>query len=198
MTASCDLHVLNEGGGAMADPVQPEPKKINRPGFKSGEFEPHPSGLKFSKKGRGAPPPPTNPTGKAHWNTGRTFKRDWRGGWGPIADPRSKLSKLVLRIESTELVPVYGRADDVGVRALMRETAQWKALARMTLSRIGVDKEATVRKASGMSRMASSKEAELSRLVGRVKEWRPTSGAELAALAAAERTKAQNHTERRT
>jgi hypothetical protein len=181
-----------EGDEIVAGSVQPESENIDGRRSESSRQVTPESVPKILGKGQGAPRPPKRSPDSPHWNLGRTFRKPWAGGWGPLGDPRSKLYKLALRIEATELEPVYGRVDDVGVQNLMRECSQWKALARMMLSRIGIDKEATVRKASGMSRMGSSKEAELARLVGRRKPWEPQSGLELAAYQAAEEAKKKN------
>jgi hypothetical protein len=124
-----------------------------------------------------------HPGGPGHPKYGKKSPTSWRGGWGPLGDPRSKLSKLVRRIEAEELRPLYPQAGSVGAGGLLREVAEWKALSRMYLETIGIDKGSTPRKAASATKVAMSKEAELARLIGKVTEWRPTSGAELMLLA---------------
>jgi hypothetical protein len=123
-------------------------------------------------------------SGPDHPGFGRKFPTGWSGTWGPIGDPRSKLFKLALKIERQELIPQYGRPDQIGAQGLMREAACWKALARMTLSTIGVNAASTPRKAASMTKMAKAIEGDLARLIGKVKSWQPASGQELMDYAA--------------
>jgi hypothetical protein len=183
-------HALNEGGKSM---IEPDPDETDRRRFNAVRQTTRTHEPNFSKKGKGAPPPPLNPTGAAHWNYGRTLKRGWAGSYGPAGDPRSKLAKLIRRIEEEELIPLYGRPAELGAQTLLREVATWRGMARAMLNEIGLSKDASVRKAAGMSRMASSKEAELRTLMGKVKPWEPTRGADLIRLRAEMKHKEKTH-----
>jgi hypothetical protein len=157
----------------------PDPRRYVSDSARHGLSEPKKMG-----KGHGASNLPKTLPGARHPNYGKKFPAGWKGSLGPLGDPRSRVAKLVLKIERTELIPIYGVPQDIGVAGVMRETAQWRALARTTLMNIGIDKSATARKAAGLSRMATSKESELRQLVGKVTAWSPTSGRDIMALRA--------------
>jgi hypothetical protein len=136
-------HTMGHDGGdeTMAEPVQPELEKIDVP-RRSESARPniHDQVPKILAKGKGPPLPPKNPRGREHWNFGRKLSRGWKGTPGPVGDPRSKAHKLALRIQREELIPQYGQPEGVGLETLMFEVAAYRALARLTLFRIGLVK----------------------------------------------------------
>jgi hypothetical protein len=184
----------DERDETVAELVQPEPEKIEGRRSNASRQNIHHQAPKILAKGKGPPPPPKNPRGAAHWNYGRNLTRGWAGTPGPVGDPRSRAAKLARRIQREELVPQYGEPDGVGLETLMFEVAAYRALARLTLFRIGLDKDATSRNATRLSRMAAAKEQELAKISGLRKPWQPTSGLELAASLEAERAKDRKKT----
>jgi hypothetical protein len=143
---------------------------------------PRTSSPNFLPNHQGSPSrwPRGHPAGAAHPNTGRTFGKAWKGGWGVLGDPRSKIAKLARKIERTELAGLYNVEENPEARELLKEACEWRAIERMERSRLG-EPGASTRKASSASRVAAAKIVQLERLGVRVDALnrRPTSGAEL-------------------
>jgi len=79
-------------------------------------------------------------------------RSSWAGGWGILADRRSRLSKLAerlersLRLEHLVTRPLW--------KARIRQAARYMALAEAMLDRVGVEPGATPARASKLQRTA--------------------------------------------
>jgi hypothetical protein len=83
----------------------------------------------------------------------------WQGSWGPLSDHRSKISRLVRRIEE-ELVEEH-RPNTPRQRRLLRRAAILEALAVQTADTLGVDPKATKRSLTALERAADAKIAQV-------------------------------------
>ncbi len=96
--------------------------------------------------------PPAWPKGKP--SPLRGIRHDWAGQWGGFDDGRSRLSALARRIERLEL-------GEYPAGPARRRAAQLLALAEMTLSRIGSDPRATIRRVTALIAVADRFRARL-------------------------------------
>src|SRR5574341_206525 len=98
-----------------------------------------PTGARMNTLARPAPPP--WPRGRP--SPARGSRQPWAGLWGPLADGRSRLSRLVRRIESDEL-------GDYPAGPVRRRAAMLYAIAEMTLAGVGSDPKATPRRVTAL------------------------------------------------
>jgi hypothetical protein len=72
-----------------------------------------------------------------HAENKRSFKKDWRGSWGPLADRRSRLSRQAKEYERKMLAKYRPATEDD--RDMVREAAEVRALAKMMRHKVGTD-----------------------------------------------------------
>ena len=119
-------------------------------------------------------------TGKGHLPDGsdgaapgpyrRGWRAPWRGQWGPMADPHSRLGRLAKRI-TEDLNMEYDDTRPVAA-LLIRRAARLLALSESTLDQVGTDPKASRRAASALAAAADRSLDRLERLGA--KRERPT------------------------
>ncbi len=90
---------------------------------------------------------------------GLKFPTTWKGTWGPLNDPRSKISRLARKIE-TELVEEH-KPRTPRQQRLLRRAAKLEALAEQTADTLGFDPKATKRSLTALERAADNKIAQV-------------------------------------
>ena len=96
---------------------------------------------------------------KSQRENAHTFRKSWRGTWGPLSDGRSKISRRAKEIEE-EMVKEYGPTTPRQRRTL-RRAAKLEALAEQTADSLGVDPKATKRSLTALERAADAKVAQV-------------------------------------